>query len=70
MESEHELTVQWGNILRAAPWGAVVSLQLWKNKAIRPEFLVLRLEWKGVAANMFFFFFISSKKKLLLKVTF
>lgn len=54
MESEHGLTVQWGNILRAAPWDAVVSLWLWKNRVIGPEFLVLRLEREGIAAYMFF----------------
>lgn len=56
------VTVQWRNIPRAAPVDVFMSLQLWKNRAIRPELLVLKLEWKGIA---FFFFFNSSERSHL-----
>lgn len=55
------VTVQWRNIPRAAPVDVFMSLQLWKNRAIRPEFLVLKLEWKGIA---FFFFFLIHQKEV------
>lgn len=46
--------MQWRNIPRAASQDVVVCLQLWKNRMMRPEFLLLKLERKDIAGWVFF----------------
>lgn len=38
---------------RAASQDVVIGLQLWKNRVMRPEFLVLKLERKDIAGSGF-----------------